>query len=111
MRVLVFVMRRGRVTGTDILNGLDLTRPTTSRIVAALSDEAIGRRQDEPLNFIRIVPDTSDRRIKHIELTERGQALAAKMLGFFGTLDSIEGVKANGQDLADAMPDSLLNNT
>ena len=84
MRVLVFIMRRGRVTGTDIINALDLTRPTTSRIVAALSDEEIGRRKgEEPLDFVRFIPDPVDRRVKYLELTQRGQALAAKIVDLF----------------------------
>ena len=80
IRVLIYVMRRGRVTGTDIMNSLGLTRPTTSRIVAALSNEQIGRRQDEPLDFVRIVPDPVDRRVKHIELTENGRMMAARIV-------------------------------
>lgn len=83
MRVLLFVMRRDKVTGSDIMAALDLSRPTTSRIVAALSNEMIGRRNAAPLDLVRFEDDPMDRRVRYIVLTEKGQTLASKLEDYF----------------------------
>lgn len=83
IRTLAFIMRRGSVTGTEIMAALDLSRPTTSRIVAALSNEMIGRRQAAPLDLVSINPDPVDRRVRHIVLTTKGQKLAESIVEMF----------------------------
>ena len=83
LRVLVFVMRRTKASGTDIARALNLSKPTVSRCVATLSDENISRRSDEPLGFIRLESDPDDRRVKYAVLTSKGEALAARVMELF----------------------------
>lgn len=76
MRVLLFVMRRERATGSDISKALDISRPTISRIIAALSNEAIGRRNAPPLDLVQLENDPIDRRVRYVTLTSKGKTLA-----------------------------------
>lgn len=76
MRVLLFVMRRERSTGVEISASLDISRPTISRILAALSNEPIGRRNAPPLDLVRYENDPVDRRIRYVTLTAKGKTLA-----------------------------------
>jgi len=94
LSVLLLVMRRGRVTGMDICKALDMSRPTTSRIVALLSDEETKntRKHQEPLALIRFdtegdradpyrsQTETRDRRVKSVVLTEKGESLVRRIV-------------------------------
>ena len=83
LRVLIFVMRRGKVTGTDICEALDMSRPTVSRSLATLSDENISRRAGDPVGFLSLQNDPTDRRVKYAVLTPKGQALADRIVEAF----------------------------
>jgi len=83
IRVLVFVMRRGKVTGTDIAKALDMSKPTVSRSIATLSDESISRRSGEALGFMKLETDISDRRVRYAVLTQKGQALVDRVVELY----------------------------
>jgi len=83
LRVLIFVLRRGKCTGTDIGNSLDMSRPTVSRSIATLSDEKISRRAGEPLGLLSIEHDPTDRRVKYAVITPKGQALVNRIVEVF----------------------------
>jgi DNA-binding MarR family transcriptional regulator len=83
MRVLVYVIRREKVTGSDICKALDLSRPTVSRSIATLADEKISRRDMDPIGFLRIEHDPLDRRVKYAVLTEKGKALGHRIVELF----------------------------
>jgi|TARA_B110000238_G_C16019237_1_gene392438 DNA-binding MarR family transcriptional regulator len=80
LNVLLFIMRRGSVTGMEICQGLEMSRPTVSRIIALLSEEVQTRKSQEPLGLIRFDDEggslVKDRRVKYVVLTEKGEALA-----------------------------------
>ena len=83
LRVLIFVMRRGKATGTDIAKALEMSAPTVSRSIATLSDENISRRAGAPVGFLQLENDPSDRRVKYAVLTPKGQALADRIVEAF----------------------------
>lgn len=88
LNVLLFIMRRGSVTGMEICQGLEMSRPTVSRIIALLSEEVQTRKSQEPLGLIRfddsgILSLVKDRRVKYVVLTEKGEALANSFVEAF----------------------------
>jgi len=83
LRVLIFVMRRGKATGTDIAKALEMSAPTVSRSIATLSDENISRRAGAPVGFLRLENDPLDRRVKYAVLTEKGQTLVNRIVEGF----------------------------
>lgn len=87
LNVLLFIMRRGSVTGMEICQGLEMSRPTVSRIIALLSEEVQTRKSQEPLGLIRFDDEggslVKDRRVKYVVLTERGEALAQSFVEAF----------------------------
>jgi len=83
IRVLIFVMRRGKATGTDIAKALDMSAPTVSRSIATLSDEKISRRSGEPVGFLKLENDPSDRRVRYAVVTEKGHALVNRIVESF----------------------------
>ena len=64
----------------EICQGLEMSRPTVSRIIALLSEEVQTRKSQEPLGLIRFDDEggslVKDRRVKYVVLTEKGEALA-----------------------------------
>ena len=87
LNVLLFIMRRGSVTGMEICQGLEMSRPTVSRIIALLSEEVQTRKSQEPLGLIRFDDEggslVKDRRVKYVVLTEKGEALANSFVEAF----------------------------
>ena len=87
LNVLLFIMRRGSVTGMEICQGLEMSRPTVSRIIALLSEEVQTRKSQEPLGLIRFDDEggslVKDRRVKNVVLTEKGEALAQSFVEAF----------------------------
>jgi len=83
LRVLIFVMRRGKATGTDISKALDLSKPTVSRCIATLSDENISRRAGTPVGFLRLENDPMDRRVRYAVLTAKGLSLVDRIVERF----------------------------
>ena len=87
LNVLLFIMRRGSVTGMEICQGLEMSRPTVSRIIALLSEEVQTRKSQEPLGLIRFDDGggslVKDRRVKYVVLTEKGEALANSFVEAF----------------------------
>jgi DNA-binding MarR family transcriptional regulator len=83
LRVLMFVMRRGKATGRDISKALEMSPPTVSRSIATLSDEKISRRAGEPVGFLRLESDPLDRRVRYAVLTVKGQALVDRIVEKF----------------------------
>ena len=83
LRVLIFVMRRGKATGSDIAKALEMSAPTVSRSIATLSDENISRRAGAPVGFLRLESDPTDRRVRHAVLTEKGQTMVNRMVERF----------------------------
>jgi len=83
LRVLIFVMRRGKATGSDIAKALEMSAPTVSRSIATLSDENISRRAGAPVGFLRLESDPTDRRVRYAVLTEKGQTMVNRMVERF----------------------------
>jgi DNA-binding MarR family transcriptional regulator len=87
LNVLLLIMRRKRVTGMEICQSLEMSRPTVSRIIALLSEEVKTRKTQEPLGLIKFDDDggslVKDRRVKNVVLTEKGEALAQSFVEAF----------------------------
>jgi|VirMetMinimDraft_7_1064189.scaffolds.fasta_scaffold31971_3 DNA-binding MarR family transcriptional regulator len=88
LNVLLLIMRRKRVTGMEICQSLEMSRPTVSRIIALLSEEVKTRKTQEPLGLIKfddegIMSLVKDRRVKYVVLTEKGEALAQSFVEAF----------------------------
>jgi DNA-binding MarR family transcriptional regulator len=75
LKVLIFIMRRGETSGSEIATALGMSKPTVSRIIALLSEDVMTRKQ-LPLGYVKIVEDMEDRRAKRVSLTGKGKALA-----------------------------------
>ena len=82
LKVLIYIMRQGQATGSEIGKDLGMTSPTVSRIVALLSTSVQTRKQ-LPLGYIEIQYDIADRRIKRAVLTEKGKSLMNVMCAKF----------------------------
>jgi len=83
MRVFLIVARRGSVTGKQIAVGLDISGSNVSRCVAALSDITVARRKVAPLNLVELRSDPMDRRVRYVELSEKGKAFSKELLSHF----------------------------
>jgi len=83
MRVFIVVARRGSVTGREICNAMNTTGSNVSRCVAALSDITVARRKVEPLNLVELTTDPLDRRVRYVQLTEKGKAFAKQLTSHF----------------------------
>tara|TARA_R100001377_G_C3192027_1_gene111006 strand:+ start:1462 stop:1833 length:372 start_codon:yes stop_codon:yes gene_type:complete len=87
IRVLIFVMRRENVTGAQIAQGLELSRPTVSRCLSTLDvDDKARRKNKPPLGFIKLIKgdSTTDTRSKTAVLTAKGKKMAERIVGYFG---------------------------
>jgi len=83
MRVFIVVARRGSVTGREIGNALNTTGSNVSRCVAALSDIVVARRNVPPLNLVELTHDPLDRRVRYVQLSEKGKAFAKQLTSHF----------------------------
>ena len=83
MRVFITVARRGEVTGKEIATALDITGSNVSRCVAVLSDVQVARRKGDPLNLVELSVDPMDRRIRYVQLSEKGKLFAKQLLTHF----------------------------
>ena len=83
MRVFIVVCRRGKLTGKEIGTALDITGSNVSRCVAVLSDVQVARRKGDPLNLVELSPDPLDRRIRYVQLSEKGKLFAKQLLAHF----------------------------
>ncbi len=76
IRVFLFVARRGRVTGLDIVKELKMSKANAARTLTILSDEIMVKRKAETLNLITYEIDVNDRRYRYAVLTEKGKKFA-----------------------------------
>jgi DNA-binding MarR family transcriptional regulator len=83
MRVFIVVCRRGKLTGKEIANALDISGSNVSRCVAVLSDINVARRKGDPLNLVELSTDPLDRRIRYVQLSEKGKLFAKQLLANF----------------------------
>ena len=83
MRVFIVVARRGSVTGKQIADTLNTTGANVSRCVAAQSDVTVARRKVEPLNLVELRVDPLDRRVRYVELSEKGKAFVKQLTSHF----------------------------
>jgi len=83
MRCFVIVARRGKVTGKEIAVALDISGSNVSRCVAILSDITMARRKAKPLDLVKLTNDPLDRRVRYVELTEKGKAFALSLTSNF----------------------------
>jgi DNA-binding MarR family transcriptional regulator len=83
MRVFIAVARRGSVTGKQIAVSLDTTGSNVSRCVAALSDVTVARRNVAPLNLVELTNDPLDRRVRYVQLSEKGKAFVKELTSHF----------------------------
>jgi len=83
MRVFVVVAIRGSVTGREIGTALATTGSNVSRCVAALSDVTVARRNVAPLNLVELTTDPLDRRVRYVQLSEKGKAFAKGLTSHF----------------------------
>lgn len=83
MRCFVIVSRRGKVTGKEIAVALDISGSNVSRCVAILSDITMARRKAKPLDLVKLTNDPLDRRVRYVELTEKGKAFAKALTSNF----------------------------
>lgn len=83
MRCFVLVARRGKVTGKEMAVALDVSGSNISRCVAALSDITVARRKVAPLDLVKLTNDPLDRRVRYVELTEKGKAFAKALTSNF----------------------------
>jgi|TARA_B110000908_G_scaffold133933_1_gene158162 DNA-binding MarR family transcriptional regulator len=83
LRVFLFVARRGRVTGQDIIKELGLSKANASRTLTILSDDVIPKRKAETYALITYEIDVFDKRYRYAVLTEKGQAMAKSLASNF----------------------------
>ena len=83
MRCFVMVARRGKVTGKEIAVALDISGSNVSRCVAILSDITMARRKAKPLGLVKLTNDPIDRRVRYVELSEKGKVFAKALTSNF----------------------------
>jgi len=83
IRVFLFVARRGRVTGQDIIKELGMSKANAARTLTILSDEVMVKRKAETLNLVTYETDIHDRRYRYAVLTEKGKKFANSLAANF----------------------------
>jgi|TARA_R110002074_G_scaffold310894_2_gene481771 DNA-binding MarR family transcriptional regulator len=79
IRTFLFVARRGRVTGQDIIKELKMSKANAARTLTILSDEVMVKRKTDTLALITYEIDVNDRRYRYAVLTEKGKKFAASL--------------------------------
>ena len=84
LSVLLFIMRRKEVTQGQICKALEMSRPTVCRIAQFLSDQPYSLHKKGNLGLITFKNGLStDRRVKDLVLTNKGQTLADRFVYLF----------------------------
>jgi DNA-binding MarR family transcriptional regulator len=88
IRVFLLVARMSKVTGTDIVKRLGISKANAARTLTILSDETLMRRKADTLGLITYESDPFDKRYRYAVLTEKGKQFASQLTRAFSNLSN-----------------------